>query len=226
MKKILSVLFALVVIINCNIPVVSAASTDVESIYVYDDQNVVSDSTIAYIETMNQKFEDKNIKSKFAIVISDKLPDNYDEYVKSLFLEYEMSYAENSYDVLLYMALEDKRYDIEYGGGFVNGTLIYDDLVLAMIGEGVKNLLYDEQYDEAVLKIATYFNQIMDNQYNGIYAEREIRNEKYKFIFAFILIALMVTVVLVYAIQEKRKSGVQNNVSTENIESNKDELST
>ena len=233
MRKFLITFLALVLIISC-IPTAIAAS-EPTGIWACDSANVLSEETEAYINQMNQKFEDENRNARFAVIVATKTQPNQKSYMSSLFNEYGMSYDDDSYDVLVYIAIEDRKYDMEYGGAYdlEEAEFLSQDLKISMFGEDVRALLNCEDYDDAVMSIAKHFEKMMHNTDTDYYAQLLARKEKATVIFAIILSVLVVGViafnVIGYYIQSKKQKSTEataDNNTDSNSDSTKNEQTT
>ena len=220
MRKSLIAILALIAIFIFAIPV--SATSNPSDVWVFDGANVLNETTEDYINKMNQTFESENRNARFAVVIASKLQDNHKSYMSSLFNEYEMSYDDNSYDVLVYIAIEDHKYDIECGGAYEleENEFLNQDLTVLMFGEEVKACLYEEAYDDAIMAISKHFETMMNRVDSGYYISALARKEKTTMIFAIVIVSFIIGVVAFYSIKlfvnykhEKKETKTKDNIS-------------
>lgn len=208
MKKVLC-LTLILIIIAMLIPFDVSA----ENIWVCDTEDALSEDTIAYVNSINSDVLSKyEADPKLALIVTSKMPDDYQNYALTMFHEYGMSKIADNYDVLLILALDDKLYHIEAGGGYETGSLIEQSLYRSMIGEDVLDDLYDEKYDEAVLKIVDYYKSMMAKQDSGEYASQQEAYDRRMLImkiFAGIIFGLLGIGIIVYYVKSEKKKETQ-----------------
>lgn len=141
--------------------------------WVYDEPQVVSAETEAYIASLNETFAGYQNKPQLLIMIINKLPYNIDDYKLDMFNEYGVGTKEENQGMLFIFAIEDREYALEIGDGFEKGSIIRKDLETDFITEDMKNSLRNEDYDTVVHQVAEYLGSLMADVENGVYAEKE-----------------------------------------------------
>lgn len=142
--------------------------------WVYDEPQVISDETEAYIKDLNENvFAQYARKPQLAIVIINDLPYSIDRYKRDLFNEYGVGTAEENCGMLFIFAINDRQYALEIGDGFEKGSLLRRDLETDFITEDMKTSLRAGDYDSVTLQIAQHLAAIMADEENGSYAQWE-----------------------------------------------------
>lgn len=142
--------------------------------WVYDEPQVVTDETEAYIKNLNETvFTSYKNKPQLAIVIINDLPYSIDNYKRDLFNEFGVGTAEENCGMLFLFAINDREYALEIGDGFKKGSLLRQDLETDFITEDMKNSLRAGDYDSVVLQVAQYLEGVMADEENGIYDQAE-----------------------------------------------------
>ncbi len=174
MKKLsIGILTALVFILMLNTSNIASAN-NFGNEWVYDEPQVVSHETEAYIKTLNEDvFVNYKNKPQLAIVVINTLPYNIDDYKRDVFNDYGVGNAEENCGMLFLFAINDREYALEIGDGFDKGSLLRKDLETDFITEDMKNSLREGNYDSVILQIAKHLEGIMADEENGVYAQRE-----------------------------------------------------
>ena len=176
MKKALSVILAVLLILSILFPIVANASENDGhgNEWVYDEPQVLSDETEAYIKNLNENvFPGYANKPQLAIMIINDLPYNMTQYKLDTFNDYGIGTAEENCGMLFIFALNDREYGLEIGDGFEKGSILRADLETDFVTEEMKNYLKSKDYDTAIMMIIQYLEKLMADQENGVYAQKE-----------------------------------------------------
>ena len=177
MKK-LSLFLAILLLFAMLLPVVANA-TETSSGYgnewVYDEAQVISDETEVYIKNLNENvFVNYANKPQLAIMIINDLPYNMTQYKLDTFNDYGIGTANENCGMLFVFAINDREYGLEIGDGFEKGSLLRKDLEMDFVTAEMKSYLKAEDYDTAVKMIVQYLEQLMADEENGVYVQKEI----------------------------------------------------
>jgi uncharacterized membrane protein YgcG len=119
--------------------------------FVKDDAGVLSKTTIKKINQMNQEqFQNLPGSPEYAVVtVSDLDGESIEDFTQELFDEYGFGQSEYDNGLVFVFAIEDREFRLGYGDGltYIFSPLSEEDL----IDEDTKDLLRDEEYDQAVL---------------------------------------------------------------------------
>lgn len=176
MKKVLSIILVVLLLLSMLFPIVANASENNGhgNEWVYDEPQVISDETEAYIKNLNENvFAGYANKPQLAIMIINNLPYNMTQYKLDTFNDYGVGTAEENCGMLFIFALNDREYGLEIGDGFVEGSLIRADLETDFVTEEMKSYLKSKDYDTAIMMIVQYLEKLMADQENGVYAQKE-----------------------------------------------------
>lgn len=179
MKK-LSLFFVILFLLTMLVPIVARAAES-ESIaveygneWVYDEAQVVSDKTEAYIKHLNETvFANYKNKPQLAIMVINDLPYNMDQYKLDTFNDYGVGTAEENCGMLFVFAINDREYGLEIGDGFAPGSFLRADLETDFVTAEMKSYLKAEDYDTAIMMIVQHLAELMTDQENGVYAQKE-----------------------------------------------------
>lgn len=177
LKKATVLLSVLIFVLMFIIP----TNVNAENVSVYDEVGVLSEETVDCIEQANLKLSEMNHAPRLVIAfIKNVEAKDMSDKVETMFDELQLSRDEYSYDVLICFNIEQKKYDIERGGAYLldDAFLINQDLMVGLIDENVNAMLIDGKYDEVAIKITKQFEDMMQKQNDGVYAEREITRQK------------------------------------------------
>lgn len=142
--------------------------------WVYDESQVISQETEDYIKNLNENvFAGYKNKPQLAFIIIDDLPYNINDYKLDLFNEYGVGTADENCGMLFVLAINDRRYGLEIGDGFKEGSLLREDLETDFITSNMKSSLQAQDYDSVVLQIAQHLEKLMADEENGVYAQKE-----------------------------------------------------
>lgn len=169
----------LVIIIIYTVMYPSAIYAD-SSIWVQDENDLISRNTTDYITKLNEKiFSTYKDKPQLGIIVTDKLPDNKDinSYKNEMFNVLGIGTRKENCGMLLVIAVQDRKYGFEIGDGFKNKSLLRKDLEKDFIYP-MKNYLTTGNYDKVVFESAKYLEQIMLDEENGVYTEKENNQNK------------------------------------------------
>jgi uncharacterized membrane protein YgcG len=100
-----------------------------------------------------------------------------DKYKLEQFNNYRVGTKEENCGMLFVFALNSRQYGFEIGDGFKEGTLLRQDLEKDFITSDMKNLLIEKDYDAVVLQITKHLEQIMADEENGIYTQKQAQAE-------------------------------------------------
>lgn len=156
--------------------VVHAEENTYGNAWVYDAPGVVSTSTEEYIKILNEStFASYKAKPQLAFIIINDLPYNIDNYKLDMFNEYGVGTEEENHGMLFVFAINDREYALEIGDGFEKGTILRKDLETDFITNEMKTKLRAGDYDSVVRMVAEHLANMMANEENGVYADREIK---------------------------------------------------
>lgn len=145
--------------------------------WVFDEPQVISEETENYIKNLNENvFPTYKNKPQLGILFVNQLPSGctIDEYKLEQFNLYGVGTAEENCGMLFVFSLTDRAYGFEIGDGYRKGSFLRQELETDFITEDMKNLLRAEDYDSVVMKITQHIEQIMSDEENGVYNQREI----------------------------------------------------
>ncbi len=172
MKKIMAILLFVLIFITTSMPVKAVGNE-----WVFDEPKVISEETENYIKNLNENvFSTYKNKPQLGILFVNQLPSGctIDEYKLEQFNLYGVGTAEENCGMLFVFSLTDRVYGFEIGDGYRKGSFLRQELETDFITEDMKNLLRAEDYDSVVMKITQHIEQIMLDEENGIYNQREI----------------------------------------------------
>ncbi|MDO4283049.1 MAG: TPM domain-containing protein [Clostridia bacterium] len=147
-----------------------------ENEWVLDEPQVLTQETKDYIENLNENvFVNYKNKPQLGIMVINQLPSGYtiDEYTFEKFNEYGVGTEKEDCGLLFVFAIEDREYGLEIGDGFVEGSLLCEELEKDFITSDMKSLLREEKYDTVVLEVVKHLETMMADEENGVYLERE-----------------------------------------------------
>lgn len=173
MKKVFTIaLFLALSLITLTLP--TYASPD--SKWVYDEPQVISKETKAYIQVLNEDVFPLYLhKPRFGVVVVNKFPKKLDKYQQEVFGSSDTR-VENR-DLLFVFSTEDKGYGLKIGDGFKKGSLLRQDIENDFMEEEIKKLLSEGDFDSAVMQISKQLKDLMSDDENGIYAQKEAAQE-------------------------------------------------
>lgn len=170
-RKIFAIVFSITLILSTCFTVGATGNE-----WVFDELNVISSETEDYIKNLNENtFSTYEDKPQFAVIMLKELPENYtmDEYKLDMFNEYGVGTKEENCGMLFVFAIEDREYGFEIGDGFTEGSLLREDLETDFIDSDMRSLLRNEKYDEVVMSITKHIEQLMYDEENGVYLQKE-----------------------------------------------------
>lgn len=173
LNMVLVFIITLLCVLNQN-PVAYAADTGNE--WVYDEANVINESTEEYIKNLNENvFPSYKNKPQLAFIVIDELPAgvDIDSYKLDMFNKYGVGTADENCGMLFVLSIRDRKYGFEIGDGFERGSILHGDLESDFITEEMKDSLRAEDYDSVVLQVTKHLEQIMADEETGVYAKRE-----------------------------------------------------
>lgn len=209
MRKI--VVWVLIFALVLSLIAMVASAESVSDTWVYDESDYISELTEKHIEEINTNRQRTNQHNNLAVVLLDEVDRNdMKNRASSLFTKYGLDYGDDSYDVLVLLSIKNKVYHIEYAKGYETNNSIYRDLTSRMIGEDVTALLDVEKYDQAIISVGDYFNEMMCNLQSGEYGRREAVSSKasaiYKIVLATILASVMTISIILFAMNERKRA--------------------
>lgn len=176
MKKIFSILFAILIIATLTIPVFATGNE-----WVMDESQVLSKETEDYIKTLNeQTFANYKNKPQLAIVVIDSVPTEYsmNEYKLRLFNKYGVGTKEENCGMLFVLAVKSREYGFEIGDGYKQGSLLRRDLSADFVTGEIRAALSAEKWDEAIMLITKHLEKIQADEEAGVYAAKEVELAK------------------------------------------------
>ena len=172
--KLLGVLLIIAVLLTIAMPVDAAEVNDFGNAWVYDEADVVSDTTENYIASLNETvFIEYNRKPQLAVIVLNKLPYNIESYKRDMFNEFGVGTAEENCGMLFVLAIEDREYALEIGDGFEKSGTLRSALETDFITDSMKDSLRAENYDAVIYQVANHLATMMEDDQNGFYPIRE-----------------------------------------------------
>ena len=127
MKRALSIILAVLLLLSILMPVVANANENdgYGNEWVYDEAQVISDETEDYIKNLNENvFAGYANKPQLAIMGINNLPYNMTQYKLDTFNDYGVGTANENCGMLFIFAINDREYGLEIGDGFEKGSLL------------------------------------------------------------------------------------------------------
>ena len=178
MRKLISIILAIMLIATISIPVFATGNE-----WVMDESQVLSKETEDYIKTLNENtFTSYKNKPQLAIVVVDEVPVEYtiDQYKNLLFNKYRVGTKEENCGLLFILAIKSREYALEIGDGYKKGTILRQTLSTDFVTSEIKESLRAEDYDKAVMQITKHLEGIMADEEAGVYATKEAEKIKQK----------------------------------------------
>ena len=175
-RRILALVLAIILALSFLVPLVAHAAENegYGNRWVYDEAQVISAETEAYIQTLNEEvFANYANKPQLAFIILKDLPYNMDSYKMDMFNEYGVGTATENHGMLFVFAINDREYGLEIGDGFVKGSILRQDLEADFITDSMKNSLREGDYDTVVYQVAEHLANLMADEENLVYAQKE-----------------------------------------------------
>jgi uncharacterized membrane protein YgcG len=176
MKKVISITIVALLMLSALSPILVHAQTTNEhgNEWVYDEPQVLSAETEAYIKNLNENVFDAYVnKPQLAIMIINDLPYDMEQYKLDTFNDYGVGTKNENCGMLFIFAINDREYGLEIGDGFTKGSMLRADLETDFVTEEIKTYLRSENYNSAVMMIVQHLETMMSNQENGVYAQKE-----------------------------------------------------
>lgn len=186
-KKFLKQIIFCIIILFFGIGILSFNVKAENNKWVLDELNVISGETEKYIQNLNENvFSNYQNKPQLGVLVISKMPNNYtmEEYKLEMFNQYGIGTKEENCGLLFVLSIDDRKYGLEIGDGFEKGSLLRADLETDFITSDMKDLLKLENYDAVVFEVTKYLEQIMLDEENGIYQQKEdqkmIENQQFQ----------------------------------------------
>lgn len=173
MKKLISMMLAVLLAAGILLTPVCAIVEQSESYYVADYANVLSDDLEQEIINVNGALEQQCKGAQIVVVTIDYLPDNYyaDDYARELFASWDVGLTEEKNGILLLLVTEEAR------GGIVAGSGISNQLTSSVINDMLDNYFWDYvdngQYEEAVASIFDRLLNWYEDEYDAVLRQSE-----------------------------------------------------
>jgi len=186
-KKFLKQIILGIIILFFGISILSLTVKAENNKWVLDELNVISDDTKDYIQNLNENvFPNYKNKPQLGIIVISEMPENYtmDEYKLEMFNHYGVGTKQENCGLLFILSINDRKYGLEIGNGFEKGSLLRADLETDFITSDMKDLLQLENYDAVIFEVTKHLENIMFDEENGIYQQKEeqkmIENEQFE----------------------------------------------
>lgn len=155
-RNIIIAMTVLLLISTMSITVMATSVESVDSKWVYDDTDSISNSTIEYIDELNNSTLKEN---QYAVYVTKTLPVNMDEFKLGLFNEYGIGNKEVNSGILFVLATEDREYGIEVGDGLTGQARaeLNKDFVPNVSLSELKN----GDWDKAVYKVSQHISEVI-----------------------------------------------------------------
>ena len=170
---------------------------------VYDDANILSPNTEAYITQLNNKYANYKRQPNLMIVTVSALPAPIDINKYQVFNEMDLGDS----GILVVLAMNNKTYGVEIGADYKKNSFLLADLGEDFITDHMISLLQAELYDEFVIEVSDYIDDVLTADANGYY--EQVLEKRNNLIIAVVGIAVagglvFVIVLLVRKYKEKK----------------------
>ena len=170
---------------------------------VYDDANILSPNTEAYITQLNNKYANYKRQPNLMIVTVSALPAPIDMYKYQVFNEMDLGDS----GILVVLAINNKTYGVEIDADYKKNSFLLADLGEDFITDHMISLLQAELYDDFVIEVSDYIDDVLTADANGYY--EQVLEKRNNLIIAVVGIAVagglvFVIVLLVRKYKEKK----------------------
>ena len=214
MKKPLAVIFLFFALIQ----LVYAAEIPIINSYITDNANVLSSYTKADLESQLKDLEKKTNGVQFVIFIEKAYPKEYtlEEYALNIAENNNIGKKGNDNGILLYVAIDDKKYRWEVGYG-VEST--FNSQILGRISrEYLVPNFKNEDYEKGILAAFEVTKRILLNSNDAdiVNLKESVGKESSQlkiFLVIFFIVFILLIVFFIYSIKnsKKTKSRYNNN---------------
>ena len=171
---------------------------------VYDDAEVLSQTTEAYITQLNNRYVKYKNTPQLVIVTVESPMAPLDLYAHQVFGEIGLNESKGDCGILVIITTSKKEYYVKCGEGFNKNPMLKEDLSKDFITEEMYALLDAEMYDDFVIESANYIDTILRDNESGKYDEA-LSKRNTTIIIIFIVVLMLGTTYIVKYCADKKK---------------------